>query len=110
MTENNSVHDTTRDRVMRGWSDVLNLWRLCNRTACRRTRACGGKPLQCFKLNFPLLPEGVRAWFEGVGQAQDQKLTFDEAMEWLDTTDAGEAFREWTKAVKASVPRQQTLQ
>ena len=30
-------------------------------------------------------------------------MSFDEAIEWLDTTPAGEAFRDWHVVVKASL-------
>ena len=89
--------------AIRGWNGVLSLWRLCGKPACRRARACRGAPLSCFRREFPLMPEGVRAWFAGVGQAQTNKLDADTAMEWLYSTPAGEAMTQWTEAVKASM-------
>jgi hypothetical protein len=96
------MNDSTR-----AWNDVLCTWRLCRNAACVRASHCCGRPRPCFRKHFPLLPEGVRAWFEGVGEAQIDRLTFDEAIEWLDATPAGEAFHEWRAAVNAPMEKEQ---
>lgn len=95
--------DRSREESMRGWGEVLSLWRLCGNAACRRARICRGHARVCFPRNFVLLPEGVQAWFVGLGEAQENGLTFDEAMDWLDAVGAGEAFRDWNEAVAASL-------
>lgn len=81
---------------------MLSLWRLCGRDPCHRARCCRGNGMTCFRENFPLLPEGVRAWFEGLAQAQEQGWPFDEATDWLDSTPAGDAFRDWCTVVEKS--------
>ena len=88
---------------MRGWGDALSLWRLCANATCRRARCCRGNARVCFPRNFRLLPEGVRAWFGGIGEAQEEELTWEEAMAWLDTTPAGEAYHEWNESVRTSL-------
>ena len=105
MTKSDSAAPLSRHdmKTMRGWADVLSLWRLCNNGGCRRARACGGNARVCYRQNIPLLPEGVQAWFAGVGRAQDDKLSYDAAIEWLETMPAGEAFHDWNEAVKESL-------
>jgi hypothetical protein len=90
-------------RAVRGWGDVLCLWRLCVRNACRRARGCRGHVRTCFSRYFPLLPEGVRAWFAILAEAQTERLPFDEAMERLAGIPAGEAFRDRHESVKTSL-------
>ena len=85
----------------RQWADVLCLWRLCGDAGCRRARCCRGGVHDCFARSFPLLPDGVRAWFVGLGAAQAEKLPFEAAMARLDATPAGEAFRAWREAAGA---------
>ncbi len=91
--------ERTMKRSMRVWGDMLRIWRLCGRAGCRRAHACRGDARACFPHNFALLPEGVRDWFAGVGEAQKNDLSFDAAMERLDALPEGEAFRAWCKAV-----------
>jgi len=88
-----------RDDNVRGWGNILGLWRLCGNAACRRAHCCRGQGAACFKANYPLLPEGVRAWFEGLGEAQKQDYSFDEAVEWLDGLGLMDEFRDWCAAV-----------
>ena len=90
-------HRLDRDtaRSLRNWGDMLCLWRLCGRAACRRAQRCRGEAPVCFPRNFPLLPEGVRAWFGGIAQAQEDGLTFEQAIEWLDSHWAGDAYHDW---------------
>jgi len=94
-------HRLDRDtaRSLRNWGDMLCLWRLCGRAACRRAQRCRGEAPVCFPRNFPLLPEGVRAWFGGIAQAQEDGLTFEQAIEWLDSNWAGDAYHDWCEMV-----------
>jgi hypothetical protein len=93
---------------MRPWADALALWRLCDHARCRREHACRCDPHGCFRA-VALLPEGVRAWFAGVARAQKEGQSFDEAMAFLDGTDAGDALRDWHHAVAASLGRDEAL-
>jgi hypothetical protein len=47
----------------------------------------------------------VRDFFFGLADAQEEGLSFEEAMERLDETGAVEAFEDWNAAVAASVMR-----
>lgn len=92
----------TIECTIRGWNDVLLIWRLCRNSACMRASACRGRAQSCLQTHFPLLPEGVRAWFAGIGEAQEDGLNFDDTIAWLDETPAGEAFADWQRAVRAA--------
>jgi hypothetical protein len=99
----NSAADTEFDRTTRGWGNVLKIWRLCGNAACRRARACRGNPRRCAPRNYPLLPEGVRGWFETLIVAKEAGVSFEEVRDRLEGTEEDEAFREWSAAVTASV-------
>ncbi len=86
-TQDKSVAGKPHMRVeLRCWSDLFCLWRLCGKPACRRARACHGDARSCFSREIHLLPEGVRAWFDGLAEMQTEGLPFDDAMEELDAT------------------------
>ena len=91
------------EQGLRGWANVLRLWRLCGHASCRRERACRGDARLCVPANYPLLPEGVRDFVDGLAEARAEELSFEEAMAWLDATEAGDAFRDWNAAVTASI-------
>jgi hypothetical protein len=106
-TSANATRRQSLAEAMRGWNDILCLWRLCDQKACRRARACRGNVHVCVPRNFPLLPEGVRAWFAILAQAQEEQMSFDDAMASLDGTPADDAFWEWHETVETSQrPRQ----
>jgi hypothetical protein len=95
----------TIDQAFRLWSNVLRIWRLCGRASCRRSHACRGKARTCFRLNYPLLAAGVRDWFEAIGEAQREGMSYDDTMAELDGSDEDEAFRAWRSAVDAPLLR-----
>ena len=82
---------------------MLKLWRFCGNAACRRARICRGNVHHCFAANFLLRPVGVHDFIDGLAKARARELSFEEAMEWLDGTVGGDAFRDWNAAVAASV-------
>ena len=94
---------------LRVWVDILALWRLCAKPACRRTRECRGDARVCFPRNAGLLPEGVQDWYDGLCEAHDAGTPFDDAVAALNVTDAGHAFRDWHAAVSASLGGNETL-
>jgi hypothetical protein len=51
-----------------------------------------------------LLPDGVQQWFVGLGEAQKEGLSWDEAWEWLEAEGCGAALRQWHEAVEQSLP------
>jgi hypothetical protein len=90
-------------KSMRGWADVLSLWRLCMNGKCRRARACRGDPIACRWRNFPLLPDDVQAWAFALAEAQQNEVPVDEAFERIGNSPEGEAFSAWCEAVKQSL-------
>jgi hypothetical protein len=69
MTDTNST-GLSLEEGMRRWGAVLKLWRLCGNASCRRARACRGDVDRCFAANFPLLPDGVRDFIDGLAEAR----------------------------------------
>jgi hypothetical protein len=104
-SEQQSLIDATR-----GWGNILRLWRLCPRAACARARACKGNAGDCFPRHFKLLPPGVQEWWLGIGEAQKEGLSFDDAMEWLEAEGCCEALRQWYEAVDQSLAKSAATQ
>ena len=48
-------------RLLRIPSNLLALWRLCAKPACRRARQCHGDPRDCQARFRPLVPEAAQA-------------------------------------------------
>jgi hypothetical protein len=94
----------------RGWGDFLCLWRLCPRAACTRAHACKGDVRDCFPRHFALLPERVQEWWLGIGEAQKNGLSFDEAMGALEAEGCGAALRNWHEAVEQSLAKSPVTQ
>ena len=46
--------------ALRWTADMLCLWGLCAKSACRRGRTCNGEPRDCLKRYAPLAPEAAR--------------------------------------------------
>lgn len=96
----------SRDNMaaLRDWADLLSLWRLCHNATCRRARACRGEVRGCFRHNGALLPDGVCDFIAALAEAQEEKLTFGEAIARLRDTPSCEALAAWNDAVRASLP------
>jgi hypothetical protein len=103
MTQTDTAADTSLDAGMRRWGTVLMLWRLCGNASCRRAHACRGRPRLCGPANYPLLPDGVRGWFEMLAEAKEEGLSFEEARAWLEGSEEEQAFRDWSAAVEGSL-------
>ncbi|MGZ8401018.1 MAG: hypothetical protein ACXWVI_06935, partial [Methyloceanibacter sp.] len=73
--------------------------------SCRRTHRCRGKARACFDANYPLLAPAVRDWFEAIGGAQREGLSYDDTMAELDGTDEDEAYHAWRSVVDAPLLR-----
>ena len=52
--------ETTNDPLQRYAADLLCLWALCGKPACRRARACKRDPKACARRYGPLAPEEAR--------------------------------------------------
>ena len=83
------------EEAWRNWTRILGLWRVCDKAACRKARACRGNVRACVPVNFANVPEDVQAWFACLMVAREDGLSFDEAMAEIEKTPAAEAFRDW---------------
>ena len=110
MTERPKSEEQRLIDAARGWGDILRLWRLCSKAACARVRACKGNVRDCFPRHFELLPHGVQEWWLGLGEAQKDGLSWDEAMEWLEAEGCCEALRNWYEAVEQSLVKSTVTQ
>ncbi len=91
--ENLDLHDPALVPALRWMANMIGLWGLCAKAACRRGRACKHDPRQCLKRCAPLVPEdardGVKAMLEGLRAG----VSYDELREDLpDEVAAAEAW------------------
>jgi hypothetical protein len=47
--------------IWRWTNNQFALWRLCDKTACRRARGCRGEPRACLDRHLPSVPQDVRS-------------------------------------------------
>jgi hypothetical protein len=88
---------------VRGWNDVLALWRLCRNTKCARSRACRGRDaLLCFHAHLALVPESLMEWTRELADAQNEGVSFDTAVERMRGTGAETALEDWYEAIAYS--------
>ena len=84
-------------------SNMVCLWGLCARPACRRARCCRGEPRDCMAKYTPLVPEdareGVKAMFDGLRS----RMTFDEMSTEAPSEIA--AVEDWDVLVRTSATR-----
>jgi hypothetical protein len=83
------------EESLRAWNKILGLWRACDKAACRRACACRGNVRACMPVNFAKVPEHVQGWLYCLVVAQEEGLSFDEAITEIEKTPAAEAFRAW---------------
>ena len=69
------------ERTLRGWSNLLKCWAVCDNAACREARRCRGTIRTCAPKNFAQLPEGVKGLACVIWDAKAEGLSFDAAME-----------------------------
>lgn len=83
------------EECLRGWNEILAIWRVCDNSACQRAQCCRGDVRPCARAKFPLLPEGVQTWFMGMLWGKSEQLSFDEAIEMLEPSGANQALWAW---------------
>ena len=84
--------------ILRRIADMLSLWRLCGNAACRRAKACRGRPHRCAKRNFAALPPGVRGFFKALLAAKPCRLGFETFQEEMAGSPEAEAYFAWVAA------------
>ncbi len=86
--------------ALRRVADLLCLWRVCGNAACRRARACRGRPRHCVRRNLPALPPGVRAFFAAFRAARSYRIPFETFQEEMAGSAEAEAYFAWVAAAK----------
>ena len=61
----NAVERRQAEQRLRYQCDLLQFWRRCRDTACRRKRACIGDAYACFDCGFASMSEADREWLRG---------------------------------------------
>jgi hypothetical protein len=79
-------------------SDLLHLWALCHRSACRKAGACHGDSRDCVPRCSPIVPEDVRVWVTALMECKNDGLSFDDARASL-PPGLEEAWKTWSEAV-----------
>ena len=83
----------------RALSDLLSIWALCGRSACRKARACRGDSRDCIARCAPLVPEDVRVWVAALMEYKRDGLRFDDARAAL-PPELEEAWAAWDETVR----------
>jgi hypothetical protein len=98
------LHAVMMRKMCRWNSNILALWGLCPRAACRRARQCRGNAVDCFRRYGPLVPQHVRDAAELLYLGILEGLTFEQA--WENPEQDAEALNEWLVTVeRANDPR-----
>jgi len=63
--------------LWRWTANLLGLWRLCDKPACRRAQRCKCAPHLCLARHAPLLPEDVRAGASRLLAGKARGLSYD---------------------------------
>jgi hypothetical protein len=90
-------------RVLRAMSNMLCIYGLCGRRACRRARACRGEPRDCLRRYAPLVPEDAREGAKAMAWAGRRGLSFDDLLD--DARDDVLALADWAAGITASYRR-----
>ena len=61
----NAVERRQAEQRLRYQCDLLQFWRRCRDTACRRKRSCIGDAYACFDCGFAAMSEADREWLRG---------------------------------------------
>jgi hypothetical protein len=70
--------------VLHWMSNLMCLWGLCAKPACRRARKCRGEPRDCLARYAPLVPEEAREGIKAMIEGRRDNLSFDEVRDMAD--------------------------
>jgi hypothetical protein len=85
-------------------SNLLHIWALCGRNACRRAQACRGDSRECIPHCGPLVPEDAKEWAIELFKCKCKGLSFDDARVTL-SPESEEAWTTWDEAVRRIIGR-----
>lgn len=88
------------DPAYRITSDLLCLWALCAKPACRRAKACKDNPKACVARCGPLVPEDARCGALALVKGGQDGVGIDEVRRYVPRDIA--ALEAWTAQVHAS--------
>ena len=86
--------------ALRWMANMLCLWGLCAKPACRRAQACKRDPHECLKRYAPLVPEDARAGVKAMLEGLQYGLSYDEMR--ADAPDEVAAVEAWIARVDGS--------
>jgi hypothetical protein len=66
--------DRRRQELGRIWCRLLQTWKGCAKSLCRRRRDCNGDARDCFERHWSQLPEEAHIWFRARIRAQHEGL------------------------------------
>src|SRR4029078_5335769 len=91
------------DESIRGWANVLRLWRFCRQKKCATASSCRGADVRrCFHAHYILLPDSVQLWGEAPGGAKDEGLSWEQAMDRIAEEEFDGALEDWQRTVEYS--------
>jgi hypothetical protein len=99
--EENSSEDRMpgNAKSWRALSNMLDLWALCDRSACRRAQACQGDSRECIPRCGPFVPPDAKEWAVELFACKSEGLSFDEARARL-APELEDAWAAWDMAVR----------
>jgi hypothetical protein len=87
--------------TLRWAADMLWLWALCGKPACRRARACRRDPRQCNDRYAPLVPQAAGCGFIALTEARLAGRSADDAR--AEAPEDIAAYEDWLDRVARSV-------
>jgi len=91
------------DDSIRGWANVLCLWRFCRHKRCTAALACRGNDVRrCFHAHYILLPDSVQLWFDALKEAQEDGLSWEQAMDRIAAEEFDGALEHWQRTIQYS--------
>ena len=67
-------------KTARNVSDMLALWPLCAKPACRKAGACRALPLTCLNACLPFVPKAAGAFVFALFDGKEENLCYDDAL------------------------------
>ena len=86
--------------VYRWMANMICLWGLCAKPACRRARACRRDPQDCLARYAPLVPEEAREGVKVLLEGRQYGLSYDDVR--ADAPEEVAAVENWIARVNAS--------
>ncbi len=86
--------------ALRWMANMICLWGLCAKPACRRARRCKRNPRDCLARYAPLVPEDARAGVQLMLEGKQYGLSYDDVR--ADAPDDVAAVEAWIARVNAA--------